>query len=173
MRSVMILAALMIGLGTIMAQVADRMTTTPALAATSSDVIASASVQDAPAGLRSITIPRDTRGHFQTEARIEGQRIGVMVDTGASVIALNEKSAARIGVRPARNEFNAAVSTANGTIKAARTRLAMVQVGDLIVHDVDAMVLPDEALSQNLLGLSFLSKLKRFEFANGKMVLEQ
>lgn len=172
MRNVMILAGLMIGLGTVMAQMADRMTATPALAS-SSDVIASASVQDASGGLRSIVIPRDTRGHFQTEARIEGQRIGFMIDTGASVIALNEKSAARIGVRPARNEFNAAVSTANGTIKAARTRLAMVQVGDLMVRDVDAMVLPDEALSQNLLGLSFLSKLKRFEFADGKMVLEQ
>jgi aspartyl protease family protein len=57
--------------------------------------------------------------------------------------------------------------------KAARTRLAMVDVGGLVVRDVDAMVLPDEALSENLLGLSFLSKLKRFEFANGQMVLEQ
>ena len=62
---------------------------------------------------------------------------------------------------------------AAGTIKAARTRLAMVDVGGLVVRDVDAMVLPDEALSENLLGLSFLSKLKRFEYANGQMVLEQ
>ncbi len=171
MRNVMIFAALMVGFGTVMAQIADRMTTTPAHAATAA--VASVSVQDAPRSLRSITIPRDTRGHFQTEARIEGQRLDVMVDTGASVIALNERSAARIGVRPSRSEFNASVTTANGTIKAARTRLAMVQIGDLMVRDVDAMVLPDEALSQNLLGLSFLSKLKRFEFANGKMVLEQ
>ena len=59
------------------------------------------------------------------------------------------------------------------TIKAARTRLAMVDIGGLVVRDVDAMVLPDAALSENLLGLSFLSKLKRFEYANGKMVLEQ
>lgn len=173
MRNVMIFAALMVGFGTVMAQMADRMTTTPAHASPASALVASTSVQDAPRSLRSITIPRDMRGHFQTEARIDGQRLDVMVDTGASVIALNEKSAARIGVRPARSDFNALVTTANGTIKAARTRLAMVQVGDLAVRDVDAMILPDEALSQNLLGLSFLSKLKRFEFANGRMVLEQ
>ena len=43
----------------------------------------------------------------------------------------------------------------------------MVDIGGLMVRDVDAMVLPDEALSENLLGLSFLSKLKRFEYANG------
>ena len=96
-----------------------------------------------------------------------------MVDTGASVIALNETSAARFGLRPSRGDYNATVTTANGTIKAARTRLAMVDIGGLVVRDVDAMVLPDEALSENLLGLSFLSKLKRFEYANGKMVLEQ
>jgi aspartyl protease family protein len=65
------------------------------------------------------------------------------------------------------------VTTANGTVKAARTRLAMLDIGGLIVRDVDAMVLPDQALSENLLGLSFLSKLKRFEYANGQLVLEQ
>ena len=96
-----------------------------------------------------------------------------MVDTGASVIALNESSAARFGLRPSRGDYNATVSTANGTIKAARTRLAMVELGGLVVRDVEAMVLPDEALSENLLGLSFLSRLKRFEYAGGKMVLEQ
>jgi aspartyl protease family protein len=136
--------------------------------------IGSAATEDsARAGLRSVSIPRDGRGHFQTDGRIEGQRIGFMVDTGASVIALNETSAARIGVRPSRADFNATVGTANGTVKAARTRLAMVDIGGLIVRDVDAMVLPDAALSENLLGLSFLSKLERFEYANGRMVLEQ
>jgi aspartyl protease family protein len=165
----MIFAAIMVGLGTVMAQMADRMT--PALANTVSH---NAPVQDtAPAGNRSISIPPDRRGHFQTEGRIEGQRIGFMVDTGASVIALNETSAARFGLRPSRGDYNATVTTANGTIKAARTRLAMVDIGGLVVRDVDAMVLPDEALSENLLGLSFLSKLRRFEYANGKMVLEQ
>src|SRR6202044_576734 len=127
----------------------------------------------ASSGLRTLSIPRDGRGHFETEGRIEGQRIGFMVDTGASMIALNETSAARFGLRPSRGDYNATVTTANGTIKAARTRIAMVDVGGIVVRDVDAMVLPDAALSENLLGLSFLSKLKRFEYANGQMVLEQ
>jgi aspartyl protease family protein len=96
-----------------------------------------------------------------------------MVDTGASVVALNESTAAQFGLRPTPGEYRANVTTANGTIKAAPARLAMVDLGGIIVRDVDAMVLPDEALSENLLGLSFLSKLKRFEYANGMMVLEQ
>jgi aspartyl protease family protein len=164
----MILAAFLIGAGTLMAQMADKMTpATPASAMTT------AKTTGEQAGVRSLSIPRDARGHFATDGRIDGQRIGFMVDTGASVIALNEKSAARFGLRPSPGDYKMTVSTANGTIKAARTRLAMVDIGGLIVRDVDAMVLPDEALSENLLGLSFLSKLKRFEYANGKMVLEQ
>jgi aspartyl protease family protein len=171
MRNIMIIAAFLVGLGTIMAQVADKMTASPALA---SNGPRKAPVEmPAQTGGRSLSIPRDARGHFLTEGRIDGQRIGFMVDTGASVVALNEKSAARFGFRPSRGDYNATVQTANGTIKAARTRLAMVDLGGIVVRDVDAMVLPDEALSENLLGLSFLSKLKRFEFANGKLVLEQ
>jgi aspartyl protease family protein len=175
MRNIMIFAGLLVGAGVYMAQTADKMTAaTPARATSASNMAASARVQQpAQTGIRSLSIPRDARGHFQTEGRIDGQRIAFMVDTGASVIALNESSAARFGLRPSRGDYNAAVSTANGTIKAARTRLAMVELGDLIVRDVEAMVLPDEALSENLLGLSFLSRLKRFEYAGGKMVLEQ
>jgi aspartyl protease family protein len=175
MRNIMILAVLMVGAGVYMAQTADRMTAaTPARATTAPNMAWSARVQEpAQTGIRSLSIPRDARGHFQAEGRIDGQRIAFMVDTGASVIALNEKTAARFGLRPSRGDYNTTVSTANGTIKAARTRLAMVELGGLIVRDVEAMVLPDEALSENLLGLSFLSRLKRFEYAGGKMVLEQ
>jgi aspartyl protease family protein len=172
MRNLMIFAAIMVGLGTFMAQMADKMTPTPALASTAPRKAATVETSG-QAGIRSLSIPRDGRGHFLTEGRIDGQRIGFMVDTGASVIALNETSAARFGLRPSRGDYNATVTTANGTIRAARTRLAMVDIGGIVVRDVDAMVLPDEALSENLLGLSFLSKLRRFEYANGKMVLEQ
>jgi aspartyl protease family protein len=174
MRNIMIFAAVMMCLGTFMAEVADKMAPTPAAATTTSTARKALSVETAAqAGLRSLSIPRDARGHFETEGRIDGQRIAFMVDTGASVIALNESSAARFGLRPARGDYKATVTTANGTVKAAPTRLAMVDIGGLVVRDVDAMVLPDEALSENLLGLSFLSKLKRFEYANGRMVLEQ
>jgi aspartyl protease family protein len=174
----MIFAVILIGLGTFMAQLADRMTPRRASASTATSAAtvgqnptpAAAAVQ---AGPRSLSIPRDDRGHFLTEGRIDGQRIAFMVDTGASVVALNESSAARFGLRPSAGDYNAAVTTANGTVKAARTRLAMLDVGGLIVRDVEAMVLPDGALSENLLGLSFLSKLRRFEYANGQMVLEQ
>ncbi|MFB9262878.1 TIGR02281 family clan AA aspartic protease [Bradyrhizobium erythrophlei] len=170
MRNLMIFAAIMIGLGTFMAQMASKMT--PA-SATTAQKSAPAAVTAAEAGGRTLSIPRDARGHFATDGRIDGQRLDFMVDTGASLVALNEKSAARFGLRPTPGDYTSRVTTANGTIKAARARIAMIDLGGLVVRDVDAMVLPDDALSENLLGLSFLSKLKRFEYANGRLVLEQ
>jgi aspartyl protease family protein len=171
MRNILFIAAIMAGLGTFMAQMADKF----APASASATVAGKTIPVDMPAqaGARSLIVARDGRGHFATEGRIDGQRIAFMVDTGASVVALNETSAARFGLRPTPGQYTAAVTTANGTVKAARARLAMLDVGGLIVRDVDAMVLPDQALSENLLGLSFLSKLKRFEYANGQLVLEQ
>jgi aspartyl protease family protein len=179
MRNIIILAAILAVAGTVMARVADRMTSEHAQARaveTARSVNTFAAMQPTTTGLaasRSVTIARDRRGHFQTEGRVDGRRIGFMVDTGASVIALNESSAAQVGIRPLRSDFTATVNTANGTLKAARTRLASVEIGGVVVRDVEAMVLPDAALSENLLGLSFLSKLRRYEFAGGKLVMEQ
>jgi aspartyl protease family protein len=58
-------------------------------------------------------------------------------------------------------------------VSAAPARLDIVQVGGIEVRDVAALVLPDGALSDNLLGLAFLSRLRRFEYSGGKLVLEQ
>src|SRR5262249_3307702 len=152
-------AAVIGGLGVFMAQIADRITPATATAVKAKPAVTVAMATSPSAGSRSVNIPRDARGHFATEGRLHGQRIAFMVHTGASVVALNESSAARFGLRPVPNQYTAVVATANGTIKAARARLDRVEVGGLVVRDVDAMVLPDEALSENLLGLSFLSKL--------------
>jgi aspartyl protease family protein len=168
MRLVGIVAAVLIVAGLMMSRIADRIApATPAQAAPQVAAVVS------PASARSVSIVRDSRGHFQVEARVDGRNLNFMVDTGASVIALTESAAARIGVRPSRSDFTAPVNTANGTVKAARTRLPSVDVGGLVVRDVDALILPDNVLSENLLGLSYLARLKRFEYANGRLVLEQ
>jgi aspartyl protease family protein len=174
MRNILIFAVILTGLGVYLAQVADKNLPTAKVAVASNQnrapVMSDAS---ASAGRRNHTIPKDARGHFSTDGRVDGRRIDFMVDTGASVIALTESSAAKVGIRPSRSDYTSPVSTANGVVKGARTRLASVDIGGLEVRDVEAMVLPDNVLSENLLGLSYLSRLRRFEYANGKLVLEQ
>jgi aspartyl protease family protein len=124
-------------------------------------------------GPRTVVIQRDARGHFAIEGAIDGRRVGFMVDTGASVIALTERDAGRLGYHPAPRDYVAQVRTANGTVRAAPVKLDMVEVGGVMVRDVDAIVMADKALSENLLGLSFLSRLHRFEYREGRLVLEE
>ncbi|OQW56530.1 MAG: peptidase [Proteobacteria bacterium SG_bin9] len=179
MRNLMFFAAVMIGLGVYMAQQANAIKAAPSQAQPQQQRAFAATQPQANPKMvvsqntRSVSLAKDGRGHFSADARVDGRNISVMVDTGASVVALNESTAARIGFRPSRSDYTANVSTANGSVKAARTRLASVDIGGVVVRDVEALVLPDSALSENLLGMAYLSRLKRFEYANGRLVLEQ
>jgi aspartyl protease family protein len=130
-------------------------------------------VQSASPDSRSVVISPSGNGHFQVEGRVDGRRMDFMVDTGASVIALTERDAAMLGIHPAESDYVATVRTANGVARAAPVMLDRVEIDDLEVRDVAAMVMPEGALSDNLLGLSFLSRLHRFEYSDGKLVLEQ
>jgi aspartyl protease family protein len=134
---------------------------------------APASLPVAGTDSRSVVISPASNGHFEVEGRVDGRRMDFMVDTGASVIALTADDAATLGIHPSASEFTAQVSTANGTVRAAPVELDRVEIEDITVRNVAAMVLPDGALRDNLLGMSFLSRLHRWEFADGKLVLEQ
>jgi aspartyl protease family protein len=171
MRAVLIFAACSLAAGVIIPRYA-----MPTHSAGSAPTLLSALPQtpaDPPPNSRSVTISPGVNGHFQVEGRIDGRRLDFMVDTGASVIALTEKDAATLGIHPSERDYSAAVRTANGTVRAAPVELNMVEIDDLVVRNVAAVVLPEGALSDNLLGLSFLQRLRRFEYADGKLVLEQ
>ena len=121
---------------------------------------------------RTVTLQSDSRGHFQVDARVDGRRIDFMIDTGASVIALRESAAAKLGIHPAPRDYAANVHTANGVAKAAPVVLNRVEVNGITVRDVRAFVMPDRVLGANLLGMSFLSKVK-WTHDKGRLVLEQ
>jgi aspartyl protease family protein len=121
----------------------------------------------------SVIVPRDAFGHFRTEGRIDGRSVGFLIDTGATWISLTADDAATLGIHPGNSEYTVLLKTANGVAHAAPTTLDMVEIGDIMMRDVPAVVMPDGALSENLLGMSFLSRLRHFEYGEGKMVLEQ
>jgi aspartyl protease family protein len=134
-----------------------------------------AAQQAAPASVsnsRTVTLSRSSDGHFRTEARVDGRRLELVVDTGASQIALRASDAARLGIHPTPRDYNVRVSTANGITRAALIQLQRVEVEDIVVRDVAALVQPDEALGVNLLGMSFLSRV-RWTHERGKLILEQ
>src|SRR5262245_19651374 len=122
---------------------------------------------------RTVTVQSDRRGHFQVEGSVDGRRLDFMVDTGATVVALRERDAGKLGIFPAPRDYTGLTATANGTIRVAPVRLPSLEVNGIRVYDVNAVVIPDHALSVNLLGMSFLSRVRRFEMANGRLVMEQ
>ena len=121
----------------------------------------------------SVEVPRDAFGRFRVDGRVNGRSLGFMIDTGASIIALTADTAAQLGIHPGASDYRVRMTTANGIVRAAQTTLEMVEIGDIAVHDVAAVVMPDGALTENLLGMSFLSRLRHFDYADGRMVLEQ
>lgn len=125
-----------------------------------------------PAGSEAV-IQADPLGHFAADVDIDGHRIRMLVDTGASLVALTSEDAAMLGLRRAGSDFRVAVATANGMGHAAQARLWRVRIGGVEIYDVDALVFPPNVLKQSLLGMSALNKLRNFEISAGRLVLQQ
>jgi aspartyl protease family protein len=110
-------------------------------------------------------------GHFLGTFTINGRKADGMVDTGASMIAINISTARRLGISTGSLVFNARANTANGIVKGAFVTLDRVEIGTIAVRDVEAMVLPDKSLSGMLVGMSFLNKLSSYRVENGALHL--
>ena len=120
-----------------------------------------------------VSVEGDARGHFTALARINGKPIRVLVDTGASSVAMSRATAKRLGVRVKRSDFIHSASTANGRVDMAVATLGEVRIGDVRLENVEAAVLPDGALDGVLLGMSFLGRLDSFRVENGNLVMVQ
>ncbi len=118
-------------------------------------------------------IMADPLGHYVTDAEIDGHLIRVLVDTGASLVALKSEDAAALGFIRSKEDFKVKVTTANGVASAALAHLWRVRIGAIQIYDVDALVFPPGVLAQNLLGMSALRKLGSFEISAGRLVLKQ
>jgi len=158
--------------GAVAARVADTKSKNVAASAAVASSPVPASAPSASFNTRSIALSRGNGGHFWVDARIDGRRLEMVVDTGATQIALRASDAARLGLHPAPRDYVVKVATANGVTRAALVQLRAVELGDIVVRDVPALVHPDESLGVNLLGMSFLSRL-RWTHERGKLVLAE
>ncbi|MBX3519713.1 MAG: TIGR02281 family clan AA aspartic protease [Xanthobacteraceae bacterium] len=120
-----------------------------------------------------VRIRADYSGHYVSDVDFNGRRLRAIVDTGATLVALRYEDARSLGLITPSDRFDIQVSTANGSARAKRVRLRSIRVGSIEIHDVDAMVLDQGALAQNLLGMSFLRRLARFEFKKNVLELER
>ncbi|HEX2256358.1 MAG TPA: TIGR02281 family clan AA aspartic protease [Afifellaceae bacterium] len=119
-----------------------------------------------------VEVKAGANGHFFIDAQINYSPVSVMVDTGATVVALRRSDAERAGIRVHPADFTVPMSTANGTAHAALVELDSILVANIEVERVRAVVIPDEQLGVSLLGTSFLSRLRRFEIAGDTLIFE-
>lgn len=112
-------------------------------------------------------------GHFHTTANINGRPVNVMVDTGASMVALTYEDARQAGIFLTDADFRHKVSTANGAARMAVVMLDDVSIEDITVHDVRAAVAEPGRLQTTLLGMTFLGQLRRAEMSRGVLLLER
>jgi aspartyl protease family protein len=118
-----------------------------------------------------IVVSADLQRHFLLHPTLDGRRIRMLVDTGASVVALSYEDARLAGIRVEPRDFSRKILTANGEVGVAPVRIGEIRVGNITVRNVEAVVLPEGRLATSLLGMSFLKRLGGFEIARGQLTL--
>src|SRR5258708_574749 len=80
---------------------------------------------------RTVTVRSDRSGHFQVEGSVDGRRVDFMVDTGATLVALRERDASKLGIFPTPRDYTGRSSTANGIVRVAPVRLSSLEVNGI------------------------------------------
>ena len=101
----------------------------------------------------------DNRGMYSVQGKINNHSVKFLVDTGATTIAMNASRARRLGIDFKLHGQPMMVSTASGVSKGFLVKLDTVKVGDISMHNVDAMVLDGTHPTEVLLGMSFLGQV--------------
>jgi len=109
-------------------------------------------------GGKQIVLTAQTGGHFHANGAINGQSVRFMVDTGATLVAMDKYEAERLGL-DYKNGRRGITRTANGDVPVYATKLASVRIGDVLVYNVDAVVTP-APMPYILLGNSFLTRFQ-------------
>lgn len=120
---------------------------------------------------QSVSIARNGRGQYLTQGSINGRPVQLLVDTGATSVAINSGTASALGVNYRAGEKSRA-TTAGGVVDSYIVTLDAVKVGAIEVRNVRAAVIEGDFPEQVLLGMTFLSQVKMSEEA-GVMYLQQ
>jgi aspartyl protease family protein len=128
-------------------------------------------VEESSNGLTEVRLRRRLDGHFTGNVEVNGKTISMIVDTGASTIVLRPEDAAKVGIDVSRLTYKVPVLTANGRTVAARVYVDKVAIGPLDRQRVEALVAQPGAMTQSLLGMSFLSRLRSYEFSGDFLTL--
>ena len=118
-----------------------------------------------------VEISRGNGGEFQVGTQVNGAHIPMVLDTGASAVVLTQEAAKAAGLPLEVLSYSVNVDTANGRTRAASVTLDRVSVGSIVERAVPALIAQPGQLKTSLLGMSFLTRLERWEVRGERLVL--
>jgi aspartyl protease family protein len=118
---------------------------------------------------RNVEVVRGHSGDFAVAARINGAKVPMVLDTGASSVVLTQQAAKAAGLPIEVLDYTVNVDTANGRTRAAPITIDRLTVGGLTEREVPALVVQQGQLKNNLLGMSFLNRLQSWEVRGDRL----
>ncbi len=118
-----------------------------------------------------VEVVRTPGGEFTVRADVNGRRISMLVDTGATSVVLTPEAAKLAGLPVDLLKYDVPIETAKGRGRAASVTLDRLAVGNIVERRVPALVSEPGDLKTSLLGMSFLNRLESFEVRGGRLVL--
>jgi aspartyl protease family protein len=120
---------------------------------------------------RTVEVARAFNGDFEVMAEINGARVSMVLDTGASSVVLTRDDAKAAGLPLEVLVYSANIDTANGRTRAAPVTLDRIAIGGLVERSIDALVAQPGQLKTSLLGMSFLNRLQSWEVRGDRLLL--
>ena len=128
-------------------------------------------VEGSEPGERSVRVRNQPNGSFVARGSVNGTPTNFIIDTGATTVVLRSADAARAGIDIEGLAFSVPVETANGMTFTAPVRLKSVMIGPIELTHVEALVSKPGNLKENLLGMSFLKRLRSYEVSGDFLTL--
>ena len=120
---------------------------------------------------RTVEITRGRGGDFQVAAQINGTRVAMALDTGASAVVLTQEAAKAAGLPLELLSYTVPIETANGRTRAASVTIDRIVVGDIAERAVPALVAQPGQLRVSLLGMTFLNRLASWQVQGDKLTM--
>jgi aspartyl protease family protein len=118
-----------------------------------------------------VEFARSRAGDFPIAAQVNGSRIAMILDTGASTVVLTNEAAKAAGLPLNMVKYSVSVDTANGRTLAASVILERVVIGNITERAVPALITQPGQLKTSLLGMSFLNRLQSWEVRGDKLLM--
>jgi aspartyl protease family protein len=120
---------------------------------------------------REVELSRSRAGEFPVTTRVNGARVAMILDTGASAVMLTQDAARAAGLPIEVLHYSVSLETANGRTRAAAVTIDRLAIGNIVERSVPALIVPNSQLKTNLLGMTFLNRLESWHVKGDRLLM--